>query len=135
MMAKKKQPSPDVIEPEEIGELIPLMLQLEQWTIEFRKFLVQQLENGMDIPGADLVTKTNMKRVWKEDLPDPELIKILQAAMKKMKKPARVEDVAPKVVLTVAGAESKLGKAAFRDLLSDQVEKKTTSTSVSLVLS
>lgn len=133
-MAKKKQPSPDVIEPEEIGELIPLMLQLERWTTEFRKFLVQQLENGMDIPGADLVTRVNSKRIWKEDLPEPELIKLLQAAMRKMKKPAKVEDVAPRVALTVAGAETKLGKPSFRELMSDHVDSKTTSTSVALVL-
>lgn len=112
-----------VYEPEHLPELISHLFAMEAWCVSFRKFLVEQLELGVEIPGASL-EPTTPQRAWM--IQGPVLQKELIHAMKLHGKPAKVDDVAPRSLLSPAGAEKILGKAAFAEALSGFVHSPPT---------
>lgn len=119
--------------PEDLGKYIPTLLLMEQWCDSFRALLIQVLERGDVVPGADLVLKENTRRQWVKSHDEKELIRLLQSIAKKSGKPSKVDDVAPRAPRSVADMEKFVGKKAFEPFL-NEVETVKTSVNTRLVL-
>lgn len=113
MMAKKNKPD-FVFEPDQVSDLIPHLLDMEQWCKQFREFLGLLVDSGVDVPGVRL-EDTAPTRKWSEDeSASPEkLAKKLLPLLKKHGQVKSLEEIAPRSVVSPAQLEKLVGSAAY----------------------
>lgn len=115
-----KKPSPTqtrrTLSLEEMSDLIPDLLLIESWVGAVKVQIHQALEDGEEVPGADLVPKRAYRK-WTVE--EAALIARLKKTLGSLGKPASDDDVAPRKVISPAEAEKAIGKANFADLLAD----------------
>lgn len=118
-MRKRKQlqpPSPELVfprsGPDGLEALPELILDLEAFCKDARALLVSAIREGVVIPGADIIP-TNSPRRWVDGEPEERIRRTLSRALQALGKPGSLDDVAPRVLLSVAEVERRMGKVAF----------------------
>jgi len=95
---------PELLTPEQRGALVLQLKQVRNWVDKVEKAALADLRAGRQIPGLKLVPGRN-KRSWEDE----------EAAQKKLKgKRFKIDDIAPRKLLSPAQAEKLLGKDKFQ---------------------
>lgn len=113
MMAKSKKPE-FLFTSEEVPELIPHLLDMEQWCKQFREFLALLVDSGQAPEGVSLEA-TAPTRKWKEDVAGtPEaLAKKLLPLLKKHGAVKTLDEIAPRSAISPNQLEKLVGSAAY----------------------
>lgn len=114
MMAKSKK-FDFLFTPEEVPELIPHLLDMEQWCKQFREFLALLVDSGQAPEGVSL-EETAPTRKWKEDVAGtPEaLAKKLLPLLKKHGTVKTLDEIAPRSAISPSQLEKLVGTAAYK---------------------
>lgn len=114
MMAKSKE-FEFLFTPKEVPELIPHLLDMEQWCKQFREFLALLVDSGQAPEGVSLEA-TAPTRKWDEAVVGtPEaLAKKLLPLLKKHGAVKSLDEIAPRSAISPSQLEKMVGTAAFR---------------------
>lgn len=103
---------PGQLTAEELAGAMSHVKLIRQWVDAVEKRSLELLKAGQEVPGYKLVGGRN-KRTWKDE----------EAAQKALKnKRYRVDEIAPRVLLSPAQAEKLMGKKNFQEKMGEHVE-------------
>jgi len=109
--------------PETLDKIAGELPYLQSWISSVMAMIQAALESGMELKNAYLVEKTTFRK-WA--LPFDECVASIQAVLIEAGKPADLDIVAPRQIVTPAGAEKLVGKKRFATSLNEHVYRPPT---------
>lgn len=104
---------PNLLTPDQISELLPLLDELDAWIKQVKEYALNSALNGNEIPGFKLVEGRSIRK-W---LDENNVRNVLKENGYDLKTFEEVKLISP------SKAETLIGKKAFSELLSSEVDK------------
>jgi translation initiation factor IF-1 len=99
---------------EELAKVLKALPELKKWIDNVEEYALEQVENGVTVPGYEL-GRTRSQRVWIDEDDVADML---------IEQSYDIDNVMPRELLSVAQMEKLLGKDKFASLCSSQVGEK-----------